>query len=163
MSDEARPEGLPAGVGEDVGTDRAGRLLALVQSCQRGGRFVVEGQDPTAGAALGCGGDRGAVVLDELLDDGELLGVEVDVRPAQSAGLASVEPGERDEAPHGVHGVVLSVGEELAELVSGPDRERGSFPEGLPCRDPAGCPDHGMRFGMRRQLDQGAGLVAISP
>jgi len=90
-------ERVTAQAGEDVAAVMVTRLLPLgvlagAVGAQRGHGGVVQGDDAGAVAGLGRAGDHVPVVLLKLLgDDGDAV-VEVDVAPAQPAGLAAAQP-----------------------------------------------------------------------
>jgi hypothetical protein len=105
----------------------------------------------------------GPANLDELLHHHELRGVEVDVDPAQTAGLAATYPAERYESPHEVEGLVGGEGQELLELICCPDGHGRSLTSGLPRRHSARGPDHGVRAGVRWKLDHRCRIGADQP
>jgi hypothetical protein len=113
-----------------------------------------------AGDALGRQQYRLPGVLLQLLADGGLAAVQVDLRPGQAGGLTTTQAAQRDQVVAGVQRVAGDTAQELRGLRCRPDRHRGTLPGGPPGGDSGVRPDDRVR--PPGAAPTGPGLSAIN-
>jgi hypothetical protein len=98
-----------------------------------------------------------------LLFNHEHAGAEVNIGPAQAAGLTSAQPAQSDQPPHHRKSILIDEAEEGGGLLGRPYRDRRPFAGLLPRLHPLRRPHQRMRAPRRRHLDIAARLSRSSP